>query len=167
MELSRLRRPQASRRPSENAVPSTARDVMLDERDSGTRMMILDTSFMIDVLRGNPDVIAWEQRIGTEVPGIATTISVMELWEGTLLAAATREERDRVNSLLSDLHVAVFDSQSARRAAEIEVQLLERGTPIDIEDVMIAGVAKARDEPVLTGNPTHFEHVDGLVVKSY
>ena len=140
---------------------------MPDERDTGKWMMILDTSFLIDVLRGNPDVTAWEQRIGTEEPGMTTTISVMELWEGTLLATTTREERDRVNSLLSDLQIVDFDSQSARRAAEIEVDLLERGTPIDIEAVMIAGVATTRNEAVLTGNPTHFEHVDGLVVESY
>ena len=129
--------------------------------------MILDTSCLIDVLRGSTAVEAWEHNLGGEEVGIATTNSVMELWEGTLLANATAEERDRVNALLSDLHIASFDAQSARRAAEIEVTLVEQGTPIDVEDVMIAGVASARDEPVLTANPSHFERVDGLVVESY
>lgn len=129
--------------------------------------MILDTSFLIDVLRGTPEVEDWEGKLGDEQVGIVTTISVMELWEGTLLARTSREEQARVNALLSDLYVVAFDAQSARRAAEIEVTLVEGGTPIDIEDVMIAGVAIAHDEPVLTGNPSHFECVDGLVVESY
>lgn len=129
--------------------------------------MILDTSFLIDVIRGTPAVEDWERKLMDEHVGIATTISVMELWEGTLLARASRNEQDRVSSLLSDLQVIGFDAQSARRAAEIDVALVERGETIDLEDIMIAGVAKAHDEPVLTGNPSHFRRVDGLVVESY
>lgn len=129
--------------------------------------MILDTSFLIDVLRGKPAVEEWERKLADEEVGITTTISVMELWEGTLLARASQEERNRVNGLLSDLRVIEFDAQSARRAAEIEVKLVERGEPIDLEDAMIAGVASAHDEPVLTGNPSHFERVGGLIVESY
>ncbi len=129
--------------------------------------MILDTSFLIDMLRGAPAMEDWERTLEDQGASMATAISVMELWEGTLLAGASQEERNHVNGLLSDLRVIGFDSQSARRAAEIEVELVERGTPIDLEDVMIAGIAKAHDEPVLTGNPAHFERVDGLVVESY
>lgn len=38
---------------------------------------------------------------------------------------------------------------------------------MDIEDVMIAAVALERDDAVLTGDPDHFERIEGLAVETY
>jgi len=78
--------------------------------------MILDTSFLIDVLRGNDAVTEWERELDERGVGVVTAISIMELWEGVHLADATDEERN---------------------------------------------------EPILTGNPDHFERLDDVGVESY
>jgi len=41
------------------------------------------------------------------------------------------------------------------------------GTPIEIEDVMIAATALGRNEAVLTGYLSHFQRIEGLTVEGY
>lgn len=65
--------------------------------------MILDTSFLIDVLRGNEAVTEWEAELDERGVGVVTAISVMELWEGIQLTDAADEEREQVHRLLEGL----------------------------------------------------------------
>ena len=129
--------------------------------------MILDASFLVDVLRGNEAVSEWEAELSEHSVGVVTAISVMELWEGIHLTDATEEERERVRSLLEEVTHAEFDRESAMLAGECSAALIGEGERIEIEDVMIAAIALQRDEPVLTGNPDHFERVEGMDVKTY
>lgn len=129
--------------------------------------MILDTSFLVDVLRGNEAVTEWEEELGERGDGIVTAISVMELWEGIHRTNATEEERQRIRRLLEEVTHAAFDRESAMLAGECSAALLGEGARIEIEDVMIAAIALQRDEPILTGNPDHFERIDGVDVETY
>lgn len=129
--------------------------------------MILDTSFLIDVLRGSDAVREWERELDETGKGVVTAITVMELWEGIHLADATADERSRVRELLEGLRTAPFDDNSGRVAGEFSAKLTADGTPIDIEDVMIAAIARRENEPILTGNPDHFDQVPGVDVESY
>jgi tRNA(fMet)-specific endonuclease VapC len=65
--------------------------------------MILDTSFLIDVLRGNEKVTEWEKKLDERELGVVTSITVMELWEGIHLTEASDSERERVEELLEGL----------------------------------------------------------------
>lgn len=129
--------------------------------------MILDTSFLIDVLRGDESVDEWEREIDERRAGVVTSITVMELWEGIHRTDATDKERERVLELLEGLTHVDFDRESAMQAGEISATLAQNGERIEAEDVMIAAIALSRDDAVLTGNPTHFERIDGLEVQSY
>lgn len=129
--------------------------------------MILDTSFLIDVLRGDESVTSWEGELDDRGAGTVTAISVMELWEGIHLADASDAERDRVGRLLHGLTHAAFDQDSAMAAGEINATLVKDGSPIDTEDVMIAAIARTLNEPVLTRNPDHFDRIDGLETETY
>lgn len=129
--------------------------------------MILDTSFLVDVLRGEAATVEWERELAETAAPVVTSISVMELWEGIHMADPSEGERERVRELLSGLTQAAFDRESAMVAGELSATLTAGGTPIDVEDVMIAAVALDRGEPVLTGNPDHFERIQGLDVETY
>lgn len=129
--------------------------------------MILDTSFLIDVLRGCDTVTEWEQELDERGIGAVTAVSVMELWEGIHLTDATDEERERIHRLLEGLTHAAFDRESAMLAGELSAALTTEGTPIEIEDVMIAAIAQQRNESILTGNPDHFERIEGVEVETY
>lgn len=129
--------------------------------------MILDTSFLIDVLRGDEAVEERERELDEEGVGVVTAISVMELWEGIHLADATETEHDAVERLLSGIHHADFDRPAAMWAGETNATLSRQGQVVQVEDVMIGAVASERDEPVLTRNVEDFERLPGVSVESY
>lgn len=129
--------------------------------------MILDTSFLVDVLRADETV---ERRVSdvddSTVPRV-TAVTVMELWEGVHLSDATECERAMVEELLTGLHEVEFDRDCAMTAGRINATLVKSGQPIDNEDVMIAACALVHDEPVVTRNVSHFERIDGVEVVGY
>lgn len=129
--------------------------------------MILDTSFLIDVLRGEKEVREWEERLdnGGEEP-IITSISVMEIWEGVIRSGNT-EELKKIENLLEGLSSIEFDSEDGKTSGEILASLANKGNPIDVEDVMIGAIALNSNQKILTKNPDHFERIDNLKVKSY
>ena len=129
--------------------------------------MILDTSFLIAVLRGDSGVESWESKLEEAGGGTVTPISVMELWEGIHRSKSSKTEREEVKRLLTGLNEAPFNRAAAMRAGEISAKLTANGNTIDIEDIMIGAVALERNCPVLTGNPKHFNRIPDLVVESY
>lgn len=128
--------------------------------------MILDTSFLIDVLRGNEGV---ERQLTAANAGVAyvTPITIMELWEGVHRSSATQRERERVKEVLTGLDEVPFDRDCAVAAGRINASLGQAGEPVDDADVMIASCALVHDEPVVTRNISHFERIDDIEVISY
>jgi tRNA(fMet)-specific endonuclease VapC len=129
--------------------------------------MILDTTFLIHLLHGDPAVKQPMDEIDATGTAYVTSISVMELWEGIHLSSATDEERARTETLLSEMHELPFDTACGMKAGEIAADIRLRGPPLEDPDVMIGATGLVYDEPVLTRNVEHFERIDGLAVKSY
>lgn len=131
--------------------------------------MILDSSFLIDLLR-NPEGPAKERSEELDrtfcVKGISS-VSVMELWRGVLRCSNSDVEIKKINELISSLNVYPLGTKEAKKAAEIEADLIKRGEMIDLEDIMIAGTAKVHNEKVLTRNSKHFLRVKELDVEIY
>lgn len=130
--------------------------------------MILDTTFIIDVLRGSERVLEWEEKFdkGKEEP-LVSAITIMELWEGALRSEKTKEELGKMEELLKGLSSINFDSEDGKTSGELRASLAEGGTPIDVEDVMIGATALNSNQKVLTRNPEHFERIEGLSVETY
>jgi tRNA(fMet)-specific endonuclease VapC len=129
--------------------------------------MILDSTFLIDVLRGNADVSALIEEIDATGTPFVSAVTVMELHEGIHLADSTDAERSRVSELLTGINERPFDRACAMQAGEINARLVSAGEPIDGTDVMIAATAIVNDQPVVTRNTDHFERVEGLDVVTY
>ena len=129
--------------------------------------MILDSTFLIDVLRGDASVSELIEEIDASGTPFVSAVTVMELHEGVHLADATDAERSRVSELLAGINELPFDRACATRAGEISAGLVSAGAPIDETDVMIAATALLSDRPVLTRNVDHFDRIDGLDVVTY
>jgi tRNA(fMet)-specific endonuclease VapC len=129
--------------------------------------MILDTSFLIDVLRGDDSVQGRLDTIDESGPPRVSAISVMELWEGIQLADSTAAERAGVRDLLEELHELPFDRECAIEAGTVNAELLDAGERVDLADVQIAATARVHELPVVTANADHFERVDGIRVLDY
>jgi tRNA(fMet)-specific endonuclease VapC len=129
--------------------------------------MILDSTFLIDVLRGDAAVSELIEEIDASGTPFVSSVTVMELHEGIHLADATDAERSRVSELLTGINERPFDRACAMRAGEINARLVSDGVPIDETDVMIAATALVDDRPVVIRNADHFERVGGLDVVTY
>jgi len=95
------------------------------------------------------------------------TPALFELWRGVHLASRTAEEATRVSALLASYPSAVLDASAAALAGEVDARMIRQGQTIDPEDSMIAGIALARGEAILTRNIRHFSRVAGLQVEAY
>ncbi|PSQ53145.1 hypothetical protein BRD20_04185 [Halobacteriales archaeon SW_8_65_20] len=59
-----------------------------------------------------------------------------------------------------------LDAGSAREAARIEAELLDAGQPINLGDVLIAGVCRHHGSLLVTDDD-HLNRVDGVETLSY
>ena len=129
--------------------------------------MILDTSFIIDLIKNRQNAIQKAQELEkTSTPIRTTTISVFELWQG-LEDLQNKEKRERIDHFLSSIGLLSFDLPSAKRAGIIFSELERKGEMIEAEDCMIAGIAQWHNEPILTRNKKHFERIKGIQIQDY
>ncbi len=135
-------------------------------------MVCLDTTFLVDVLRGSEQAKEVEERLAKQHAQITVAApSVMELVKGLYLDAAAQnvkeQERSHILDILSSFVVLSLDQRSAILAGEIEAMLVNNGLMLDVEDIMIAAIAITHGEPLITRNTKHFERIPNLNILNY
>jgi tRNA(fMet)-specific endonuclease VapC len=130
-------------------------------------MTCLETTFLIDILRGNPAVSALKDDLDrTETSLCIAAPSVMELWSGACLAHASAAEKEKVLALIESLEVLELDERSAREAGEIEAELVNKGLRTQTEDILIAGIARSTGRKLVTRD-AGYARVPGLKLLKY
>lgn len=133
-------------------------------------MKVLDTTFLIDVLRNVPAAIDRLRRLEAEGSLATTEIVAYELYHGIQHLGRRRRETEaaRIEELLAQTDVFGFDRRSAIRAAELSGELRRRGHGIGIVDLLIAAAALSLGaEAIVTRDASSFARVDGLRVETY
>jgi len=131
-------------------------------------MVCLDTSFAIDILRGNEEAREILDLLISNRESISiTTISIMELIGGLYSSPKLKKEKEEIMAFVSSLIVLSFDLESSFLAGELELDLIINGQIIQPEDIMIASIAMENNETLITKNTKHFEKISGLKIKSY
>jgi tRNA(fMet)-specific endonuclease VapC len=125
---------------------------------------LLDTSAVIEVLRGNAAVVA---RLRERAPGdVGVSAVVMhELFYGAYRSARVEANVARVDGLR--FAVAAFEREDARAAGAVRAGLAAAGAGIGPYDVLIAGQALARGAVLVTHNLREFGRVEGLRVEDW
>ncbi|QPV63424.1 PIN domain-containing protein [Halosimplex litoreum] len=129
--------------------------------------MILDSTFLIDVLRGDEQVSERVAEIDDAGTPCVSSVTVMELIEGIYLADASTSERDAVEDLIENLTELPFDRRCAMEAGRVNAGLIRDGERIDEADVMIAATALVHDHAVVTRNVDHFDRIEPVTVVTY
>ena len=127
--------------------------------------MILDTSVLVDLLRG--DKVVQERIRACEEAGEplkTTAITAFELYLGAHRSSRVEENLALVNSLLNNLEVLVLDRRAGGIAARIMADLIERGEPLDVRDVFIAAIG-IRDGDKLATRDKDFTRVRELEIE--
>ncbi|MFC6939829.1 type II toxin-antitoxin system VapC family toxin [Salinirubellus sp. GCM10025818] len=130
--------------------------------------MILDTSFLIDVMNADDAALGKVDEI--EADGIEQNVPAMtlqELYIGVGASDLPERERREIEYVVESRPILPTTEEIARKAGRIDGRLRKRGERIDLGDATIGVTGVVRDEPVVTGNPEQFERIPGLDVESY
>jgi predicted nucleic acid-binding protein len=130
--------------------------------------MILDTSFLIDVMNADDAALGKVDEI--EADGIEQNVPAMtlqELYIGVGASDLPERERREIEYVVESRPILPTTEEIACKAGRIDGRLRKRGERIDLGDATIGVTGVVRDEPVVTGNPEQFERIPGLDVESY
>jgi tRNA(fMet)-specific endonuclease VapC len=105
----------------------------------------LDTSIIIDFLAGDQRIIATLKEILNKEEVKTTTITEYEL-----LRHKTKIKKQAAERFLSGVIVCSFDRDAAKKAAVLFQELQNAGRMVNENDLLIAGIALAHDEVLLT-----------------
>ncbi len=122
-------------------------------------MIILDNNILIEIERENRNVIDKLLQLGKLYPETpATTAPIYaEFLEGFLLIG----EPQRAEEYVKNFQILSFDKESAQLFARITIELVKKGQPIPLFDLMTASIAIAHNATVVSFD-RHFEKVPGL-----
>ncbi|MEA3254552.1 MAG: type II toxin-antitoxin system VapC family toxin [Candidatus Altiarchaeota archaeon] len=129
-------------------------------------MVCFDTDILVGLLRGDPNAkekIKNFQDKGIEVS--TTPINACELFKGAFKSAYPKENSDLVGSLLKNMKLLNFDIKSSKIIGEEMDRLRRRGDSLGEMDVMIAGMAIANNEILVTKNINHFKRIRNLRIE--
>lgn len=121
--------------------------------------MILDACFLIDLLAG-------DEAASAKLAEIEGDLLVVPTLAYTEVAVGIDPETDagrEFEEVMEDVSFAPYDAEAARRAVGIQRELGSSGEPIGTVDAMIAGIAVARDEPIVTRNASEFARTPATV----
>ncbi len=130
-------------------------------------MYLLDTDTCIHLVRGNATVLKKLREQRREEIHIAI-LTVYELEVGLRKATVqVQKKRSAVEKLLDLCSIAPFDHPAATEAAAIRAELEKLGKTIGSIDYLIAGIARANQWIVVTGNQDEFRRVKGLKTEKW
>ncbi len=128
----------------------------------------MDTSFLIDLLRGSP---AAEKKLQYYTdkyePLTTTTISAAELFKGAYRAKERRREVAKARDLLEYLELLDIPVPVCEQYGRLISELRFKGFPIGDLDTLIGSTALIHRQILLTRNKAHFEKIPGLVVETW
>lgn len=131
-------------------------------------MVCVDTSFLIALIRRKPEAERRLESYTQEEEEISTTpICACELFAGAYMSTGRDLEIKRVKGLLSRMRLLEFTIQACERFGKIRHEMEAAGTPIGDLDIMIASIALAHNQPIVTRDIGHFEKIPGLTVETW
>lgn len=126
-------------------------------------MKLLDTTFLVDHQRGDDGVANFLEKSENQSTSLVTSsINLKEIAVGKMVVEDPAPDIDGVLSDFGWLEVKPFTDKDALEAARIEARLREADDhePGLAADILIAGVARRLNAPVVTRNTSDFERLD-------
>jgi predicted nucleic acid-binding protein len=129
--------------------------------------VILDTSFLIDLMSGDEGAVRKAREIENElVQQRLSSMTLFELYYGVARATESESERETVEKVLASKPIYPADTAVMRKAGRLSGELQNDGTPVGDGDVIIGATAAVVEEPVLTRNVGDFDRL-GVDVETY
>jgi predicted nucleic acid-binding protein len=124
-----------------------------------------DSTFLIDLLSGNPEAIDRLRRLEeSREPKCVTPPAAAEVLVGASRGGG--ENLKAAEGLLASLNWLEFDYEACRLAGRLGAELIARGEPLSGPDLFIAAISLRHGQRLLTRDRA-FARVKGLSVETY
>lgn len=120
--------------------------------------MILDTVAMSELIDGNR---ALAKALDVAPRHHVPVVALGEYRYGLLRSRKRARLETALDRLVAKSDILTIDAETARTYAEIRLELRTQGTPIPLNDLWIAALARQHGLPVATQD-AHFVNVKGL-----
>ncbi len=123
--------------------------------------LLLDTTVLIDALRGRPAAARLKSLRETAEPPYVCAVNVEELWRG-----CRASEEPAVRQLLEAVRIAPLERREGELAGGWRREFAARGVTLSQADCLVAAAAVGVGVHLATGNPKDFP-MGGLVVEHW
>ncbi len=131
-------------------------------------MVILDTDFLVALLRGNEDAINKAHEIETLNRKVSTTsITSYELFKGAYLSGNPSKNISDVIRILSSITILHFDFDASMQSAKVYFELKNKGKLTNTMDQMIAAIALSNNKKLITRNVKHYRNMHQLRIETW
>ena len=128
-------------------------------------MKILDTTFLIDMLRGKKETL---KILDTKETFLTTQINMYEVIRDLFLKNISSSKILEITELFENIKVLNLDDNSIIKSAEISSELIKKGQFISDCDCLTAGISLSRQiNEIVTKNVKHFSRIKGVKVVKY
>ncbi len=130
-------------------------------------MLVLDTSFLIDAMRGDKQALAklYDLEKGDELL-CTTALNALELFRGAYLSSKRDEKIAKVRRILDQLLVLPITEETYDLYGAISSSLISKGEQVGDFDEIIASIVMSHDGAIITRD-RHFDRIPTLKVIHY
>ena len=128
---------------------------------------LLDSDIAIELLRGRNPKLSERLASVSRAEVSLSAVTVAELLFGAYRSGDSQRSLPLCRKFCSSFQVLPLNNAAAERAAEVRAHLEGKGQRIGAYDVLIAGIALAHGQIVVTRNTREFERVPGLEIQNW
>jgi tRNA(fMet)-specific endonuclease VapC len=126
---------------------------------------LLDTNVCIALNNQNNQALATFYKKSSQC--YTPTIVIAELYKGAYCSQRVEQNINRINQLSELITIVDFDQNAAEEFGKIQVELRRIGKPTGELDVLIAAVARSRNDIIVTNNIKDFENIENLRLENW
>ncbi len=131
-------------------------------------MAFLDSTIIIDYLKGLPEAVQTIQSLLLKEEKLKTTLfNYYEVFFGELAFGKKGGSAAIVPAFLESLEIVFPSIPTMQKSAEIRLELQKKGKLVGNTDLFIAGIVISNAEILYTKNAKHFLNIPGLQTKQY
>ena len=127
------------------------------------KKICLDTDFLVALLRNHPEATKKAEEYDSIQAEISTTsMNVFEIYLGAFRSKEANKNVTQADELFNSVNILLLTQESSKKSGEILSTLLQEGKPIDLRDVLIAGITLVNEYTLVTRNVKHFKRIKRL-----
>jgi predicted nucleic acid-binding protein len=128
-------------------------------------MKVLDTTFLIDFLRGDKKTL---KIVEGKEHLLTTQINMYEVIRGIFLGNSPSSDLLKATEMFENIRVLQLDNNGTIKAAEIFADLTKKGKMIADNDCITAGIALSNGiNNIVTKNIEHFKRIKEIKIETY